>query len=708
MRGGVLGKGVDMANPLSPSRPRRAILGVAMATLIIIGLGWLPADAASPSSGVLSVTTPTTTWTGGPFIQPNVTGTVGDVVCDSVNPCDDFTLSVNTPAGYDTGNDLKITVGWANAAADFDVYVRDASGATIAQAASSSDPEVLVLPPVAGTYIVRVVPYTPLGQSYTATAALIAKPAQPAPGPIGAASFTNYPAPATLPRAHQAGEPSIGVNWNSGKVMYQAYNDTYRVSFDDTSAPATALWENKSARLPKCTAQTSLDPILFTDPHTGRTFESQLAGTTSLMCLTDDDGETWLPSQGGGIASGVDHQTVGGGRYSAGGVGGTPLYPNAVYYCSQDIADALCATSRDGGVTFGPAVPMYSLLDCGGLHGHVKVAPNDGTVYVPNKSCGGHQAVAVSQDNGLTWQVRRIPTSLPGGTDPSVGVGADGTVYAGYQNGDGHPRVAVSHDQGKTWESDQDVGAALGIKNSVFPAVVAGDGNRAAYAFLGTPTGGNYQDAKNFTGVWHLYVAVTYDAGRTWSLSDATPNDPVQRGSICTGGTTCGTDRNLLDFMDVQIDKQGRVLVGYADGCTGACVTGGAQNYDALATIARQSGGPSLFAAYDAQFLPNLTVTAVHAQVNKDGNSTLTAVVLNNGKANAVGAVVRFSTPDGWVATSAPVTLAPGQSADIPITWPTRGQHGKTTVTAVADPDNLIRESNESDNSLSMTVRLPR
>ena len=53
--------------------------------------------------------------------------------------------------------------------------------------------------------------------------------------------------------------------------------------------------------------------------------------------------------------------------------------------------------------------------------------------------------------------------------------------------------------------------------------------------------------------------------------TDATPTDPVQRGSICTGGTTCGNDRNLLDFIDVTIDEQGRVLVGYADGCTGAC-----------------------------------------------------------------------------------------------------------------------------------------
>ena len=148
------------------------------------------------------------------------------------------------------------------------------------------------------------------------------------------------------------------------------------------------------------------------------------------MCYSDDDGKTWSPSQGGGLNSGVDHQTVGGGPYSPNGIGPLPTstYPNAVYYCSQDIADANCAASHDGGVTFGPAVPMYSLLDCGGLHGHVKVAPNDGTVYVPNKSCGGNQAVAVSEDGGTTWSVRKDPASTAGDSDPSVGIGAKGTV----------------------------------------------------------------------------------------------------------------------------------------------------------------------------------------------------------------------------------------------------------------------------------------
>jgi hypothetical protein len=99
--------------------------------------------------------------------------------------------------------------------------------------------------------------------------------------------------------------------------------------------------------------------------------------------------------------------------------------------------------------------------------------------------------------------------------------------------------------------------------------------------------------------LWHLYVATTTDGGATWTTADATPGDPVQRGSICLGGTTCGATRNLLDFIDVTVDAQGRVLVGYADGCTGSCVAGGPNSGAALATIARQTGGPRLFATFD-------------------------------------------------------------------------------------------------------------
>ncbi len=558
----------------------------------------VPAVAATPARGTVSDAATTATWTAGPFAVPNDTGAAGDPMCGTAaTPCDDYQLRVDVPAGYDAGHSLRVEVAWPTAAADFDVYVLDASGAIVSSAASSSDPETLLLPAVTTDYTVRVVPFAPLGQSITGTATLVTNPANPAPSTAPAPGFRNYAAPDSLKRSHDAGEPSIGVNFATDATMYQAYTATFKATFDSTGAVS---WADKSATAANGCPQgstTSLDPILYTDHESGRTFESQLAGKTALTCFTDDDGETWLPTSGSGINSGVDHQTLGGGAFSAGGIGGTTS-DRAVYYCSQDIADASCAVSRDGGVTYGPAVPMYSLLDCGGLHGHVKVAP-DGTAYVPNKGCGGKQGVAVSTDNGASWALRKVPASTPGDSDPSIGLASDGTAFFGYQNSDGTARIAVSHDQGRTWVDNQDVGAQLGVKNIVFPAMVAGDANRAAFAFLGTTTGGNYQDA-GFDGVWHLYVATTYDGGVSWVTTDATPSDPVQKGSICTGGTTCGNDRNLLDFMDVTVDKQGRVLVGYADGCTGACATGGAQNYDALATIARQSAGSTLFGAFDA------------------------------------------------------------------------------------------------------------
>lgn len=408
-------------------------------------------------------------------------------------------------------------------------------------------------------------------------------------------------------------EPSLGVNWNSGNVMYQGGLETIRIQFDDSTSPATTNWEIIPTLI---TSLFSLDPILFTDRQTNRTLVSQLDGGCSLTEFTDDDGTKWNFSAGCGIPAGFDHQSVGGGPYAASPVIDHPSYPNTVYYCSQNLVSAICSRSDNGGVSFGPGVPIYLLTECGGRHGRVKVAP-DGTVYVPNSACGAEQGVAVSEDNGLTWAVRKIPGSMAGASDPSIGIGANGKVYFGHQNGDGHPRIAVSTDRGQTWTNDQDVGASFGIQNVVFPAVVAGDDNRAAFAFLGTPTGGNYQDTNNFAGVWHLYIASTFDGGLTWVTVDVTPNDPVQIGSINLqhGVQPSGRritsnmsspllprgDRNLLDFIDASVDNVGRVLVAYADGCVTDCVTSPSTSLSrsALAAVARQSGGKRLFAIYD-------------------------------------------------------------------------------------------------------------
>jgi hypothetical protein len=536
-------------------------------------------------------------------------------------------------------------------------------------------------------------------------------PSPQPPGP-GTPRFQNYTPPAS--NNFNGGEPSIGSNWVSGNAMYLASFSSIRIAFDDCSSPAKDTWTNTNVP-----AAASLDPIMFTD-HTrapgdttpDRTFVSQLTGQDSTTFFTDNDGGSYLPSQGGGIPSGVDHQTIGAGPYNAGATPAPPphpTYPNAVYYCSQDAATSFCARSDDGGITFGAGVPMYNIAQCTGIHGHVKVA-RDGTVYVPNRSCGGKAAVVVSTDNGVTWAVRPVPTSSTTGflVDPSVGIGdnnagkpvgqASSTIYLGYQAADSHARVAVSHDRGATWVNDQDVGASHGLVNTTFPELVAGDDNRAAYAFFGTTVPGNYTAQASYPqdAPWHLYIATTFDAGLTWTTVDATPNDPVQRGSICNlGTTTCmrtPNDRNLLDFMDETIDAQGRTLVGYPDGCVGGCVNDASgahpNSYTARASIARQSGGRRLFAAFD----PNPAEPTAPPPPRVDnvfGDAASTHIrwsTPDNGGSPIIGYNVYRRTNPG--AYGAPLAMVPAgtNSYDDPTTIPgTQYLYKVTAINAISE-----------------------
>lgn len=626
---------------------RAAIAAGFILALLVAVLPMLRSTSAStPASATINSTATapvawTGTATGGGALNAPLGLIAAEDLCQEGLTCDTFTLTVGGTQSDWAGKLIHIKIEWQLPVTDYDLYIhKDSnSGPVVASsgrgATSPTDPltweDTTIDPATSGTgvYTIRAVYYlATAADQYHGSATIENKPApQPTPVPSNEAAprYHNYPAPPEL--GNSAGEPTIGVNWNTGNAMFVSSLQTLRVKWDDTASPAAATWEDVSAAN---TSLTTLDPILFTDSDAGpnrtnRTFVSQLAGKASLMSFTDDDGANWTVSQGSGINSGVDHQTIGGGPYARnadgslkGGAVQLPglnaqLYPNAIYYASQDIGLAEIARSDNGGLTFGLAVPMWTLVQCGGLHGHIKVAP-DGTVYVPNKSCDGKQGVAVSEDNGLTWSIRTVEGSTPGDTDPSVGVGADGTVYFGYADGDGHARVAVSHDRGVTWVHVQDVGAAQGVQNTVFPAVIAGDGDRAAFFFLGSTTpGANGRGTDlTFPGTWFGYIATTYDGGASWVTANATPDDPVQRGVVCTEGTTCpdGT-RNLLDFNDLTVDKQGRVLAGYADGCvTGDCIRGVDRNSDGKvdsndndgtdkATIIRQTGGKRLFAAFD-------------------------------------------------------------------------------------------------------------
>jgi hypothetical protein len=610
-------------------------------------------QSANPTSGTLAPSGPNVTWAG--------TGLGGASVDEStcvegVN-CDSFTLTLSgTPADW-AGKKAHIVINWTDpvgGGVDYDLFVHQGSvtGPVVASSAqSATTSEMVDIDPNLGTvgtgaFTVHVVYFSATSANqYNGTASAVGGGASPTPTPPPGATPTPTPPPSTVagqPRyqsyysppgvADDAGEPSIGVNWNTEKKfsnsMFEIPNGgtslfyggflsyMLKITFDDCSSPANATWEQKPVTLPAATRPFG-DPILFTDRGwapgpgtpgslgTGRTFVSQLVGLTpggSTMEFTDDDGDTFTPSSGG-APSAIDHQTVGGGPFHAPVPPGL-LYPNAVYYASQEISDARSELSVDGGLTFPIQSLLFTALDCAGLHGHLKVAP-DGTAFIPDKACaslavpllnGGEASVVVSENNGLTWSIRPVPGAISAGNDdPSVGVATDSnTIYLGYQADDGHPGIAVSHDKGVTWSTPVDVGAQLGIKNCAFPAVVAGDPDRAAFAFFGSTAPGDGTQP-NYPGVWYLYIASTFDGGATWTTVNATPGNPIQRGGICGDGAC----RNLLDFFGAEIDREGRVVVGSEDGCIGSCDSGGPNSFTAKGFISRQSGGKRMYAIYD-------------------------------------------------------------------------------------------------------------
>ncbi|HEY6139095.1 MAG TPA: sialidase family protein [Thermoanaerobaculia bacterium] len=669
--------------------------------------------ATTPASGTISPASPTVSFSGGPFAASNPSDPLGETppVCtDQI--CGQYALTVSIPASDFNTYSAHLSVSWVNSGtttqgsdtSDFDAYVYspDVTGTEVGTAASSSNPETTAFDVGSGTYTIYVVPYdVSPSVTFNATVTLVRKTAggsTPWPPNLGNTSvppgtprFFNYAAPSGW--GEYAGEPGVGVNRktekvfggipNGGTVNYYGGFLPYMLSvtFDDRTAPAAATWKQvplTMAALPRVYG----DPYLFTDRDTGRTFVTQELALTPLgstMEFTDNDNAPFTPSTGSGAPSGVDHETIGGGPYHAPiPTGVNPLYPNGVWYCSQSIADAVCSISLDGGITFGPAVPLYTAADCAGIHGHIKIG-RDGTAYVPNRGCGGdapfhsdpaaRQALVVSENNGLTWTVHQVPfATSKGNRDPSVAVADDGTVYFAWQALDGHSHVAVSHDKGVTWAHDTDLGAALGIQNSLFHAAVAGDGNRAAVAFFGTTTGGDNYNAADFTGTWYLFISTTLDGGVTWVTQNATPGDPIQRGGICDSGTC----RNLLDFFDATIDKEGRVVVGYDDGCVGpGCISGsrsygmiGSNDFTAKAVIARQASGKRMYAQFDSMAGADIT-PPIPPQSPAPATSCGDGVVATDSTGDADHPLVHSvgGTPDQVDFTALSFSLTPDKTA---------------------------------------------
>jgi hypothetical protein len=665
--------------------------------------------AATPSSGTLTINSGPISYTAGPFFQSNQSPLgLGQLDtgprCDAADPCDSYTLTVSLPAGYAAAHPnaaIKATMFWTDTGtgqSNYDLYIFNGINPTVDgnhpadhQSVSNSNPEVAIINPVIDGnthYTLKIVPNQPTGETVQVRIELLPGSGGIFPG-FGGADPTAPGVPryqifvAPSPDADVGnGEFNIGFNPHTGRIMTMNSGPVWRITPPEIQNPAKpecceGLWEDKSSTV----ADIGLDPILWTDQKTGRTFVSNsTVGANAVYAYTDSDGDAtqtaptgWTPF---GIAApngGADHETIGSGPYPIllSALGTPANQGEAVYYCSQDIVGpASCYRSDTLGTSFGPSTLAYNGQGtsvpggtCGGLHGHIHVAP-DGTPWLPVDQCHGLQGGVFSTDGGTTWNTFTIPGAISQeqGADPSIAIDSDSTIYYSYVNNEpvaagnppeGHARVVVGHRVGTTvnWTNYVDLGATHGVVNAAEIEAVGGSSGRAAIGFLGTNVNGDYQ-ANSFPGKWYAFIATTYNGGANWTTVNATPNDPVQSmtGIWQQGGGE--KDRNLLDFNEITIDDKGRVLYGYSDGCvTPACIAGAAPNdFVANMRVARQSGGKTLLASHD----PNTDTTTALAPkppclsgVRDATASHLIWKVPDNGGSSIVNYLIFRSTTSG-------------------------------------------------------------
>src|SRR5215831_20233125 len=158
--------------------------------------------AATPGSGTVSQSSPTTSWTG-PLLTPT-----GSSSCNGPNDpsCDNFKLTIVPPDS--TFGPYQVTIQTVSAlSGDWDMQVYDPNGNVIgssgAGAGTPNSPEiesVTLANPPAGTYTVAMAPFAPMvgtdGTSYHGSASLQHLNAAGSASGSEPLSYAIYPAPA--------------------------------------------------------------------------------------------------------------------------------------------------------------------------------------------------------------------------------------------------------------------------------------------------------------------------------------------------------------------------------------------------------------------------------------------------------------------------------------------------------------------------------
>ena len=389
---------------------------------------------------------------------------------------------------------LKIRVAWPTTAADFDVYLLDAQGNAVATAASSSDPEVILAAP-RGRRLHRA-----RGALRSRSAAptrrpprLVDQAGQPGArhGHAARASATTgrrAPCPTTTTPASRRSATASRPAPRSSRPTSRPTGSPSRTG----GPPGRDASANAATRLPPGQHRRASTRSCSPTAGPAARFESQLTGVDSLTCLHRRRRHDLVAQHGRRHPQRVDHQSHR--RWPL--RRGRPRRPADQRLPARRL---LLQPGHRGRLLRGLARRRHHLRrrrpDVRPHRVRRPARPRQGRPGrhgVPAQQ-GLRQATRPSPSPGQRPDLdgphrsRRArpatPTRRSGSAPTTRSTSATSAPTA-------DPAVATSTDHGRTWKHGQQVGTEFGIKNAVFPTVVAGSDDRAAFAYLGTPTGG--------------------------------------------------------------------------------------------------------------------------------------------------------------------------------------------------------------------------
>src|SRR5881296_1735232 len=191
--------------------------------------------------------------------------------------------------------------------------------------------------------------------------------------------------------------------------------------------------------------------------------------------------------------------------------------------------------------------------------------------------CPWQLYVAKSTNGGDTW-IRLKIVDLPKTVDPAqifvqMAIDRAGNLYYNWSqarnvtsSGEGEQDIyyTFSTDRGAHWAAPIDLTGSAN-DSAIFSWMVAGDAGRVDLVYYKSNSGANSN--VNVGQVWNVYFAQSMNALNTGANFNSVQvsAEPNHIGDISTGGLFGSADRDLLDFITVDVDHLGAAHIVYSD-----------------------------------------------------------------------------------------------------------------------------------------------